>query len=140
MRHPLRVIALACALVVTPACALLPKFENPIAATQTIDQQAYALLSTYAAVLEEATDVVRDPATPSAVRRALGQAERAATPCVEKLQIAARTYVRARADLAAAGGNRTAITALTIAARRLNEAVDAARGPIGELQALVRGH
>jgi len=144
MNNPLRAIALACALALTPACTSLPKFENPIAAAQSVDQQAYALLSSYAAVLEEATDVVRNPATPSGLRRALGQAERAATPAADTLQIAATAYVRAKSDLAAITGDRTAIqratTALTIAARRLGDAIAAARAPIGELQVLVRGH
>lgn len=139
MHRPLRVIALACALAITPACASLPKFENPIAAAQSVDQQAYALLSSYAAVLEEATDVVRAPATPRSVRQAFSQAERAATPAVETLQIAASAYLRAKADIAA-NNNPNTITALTIAARRLDEAINAARGPIRELQALVRAH
>lgn len=143
MRHPLRVVALACALAVTPACASLPKIENPFALAQSVDQQAYALLSTYAAVLEEATDIARDPATPRAARQAMAQAERVATPAVETLEIAVTAYVRAKSDLAAAG-DQTAIqratTALTVAARRLGEAVDAARAPVGDLQALVRAH
>jgi hypothetical protein len=44
MRHPLRALALACALTFTPACAALQigstRFENPVAAAQTIDQRA----------------------------------------------------------------------------------------------------
>jgi hypothetical protein len=144
MRHPLRVIAFACVLACTPACAALPKIENPFAVTQSADQQAYALLSSYAAVLEEATDVVRDPATPPSVRRAMGLAERAATPAIETLEIAVSAYLRAKSDLAAAGGNQSALegasTALTIAARRLGEAIDAAKAPVSELQALVRAH
>ena len=87
MRHPLRVLALACALTVTPACASLQlgatRIENPIAAAQTLDQRAYALLHGYAAIVEEATDIVADPATPQAFKRALGQAERVATPAAE---------------------------------------------------------
>lgn len=139
MKHPLRVLALAVALSFTPACASLPKFENPFAAAQSVDQQAYALLATYAAALEEATDVVRDPATPPSVRQALGQAERAATPAVETLQIAARAYVRAKADLASRN-DQTTISALTIAANRLSEAIAAAQAPVSQLQTLVRGH
>ena len=84
MRHPMRVLALACALTVTSACASLQfgqtRIENPVAAAQSIDQRAYALLHAYAAIVEEATDIVADPATPLAFERALGQAERAATP------------------------------------------------------------
>lgn len=147
MRHPLRALALACALTVTPACASLQlgqtRLENPIAAAQTLDQRAYALLHAYAAVVEEATDVIADPATPLPFKRALGQAERAATPAVETLQITVTAYLRARADFEAASGasqpvlQRTA-TALSIAARRLNEAVAAAQAPISELEGLVR--
>jgi hypothetical protein len=147
MRHPLRSLALACALTFTPACASLQlgqtRFENPVAAARTLDQRAYALLHAYAAVVEEATDVVADPATPLPFKRALGQAERAATPAVETLQIAVSAYLRARADFdAASGSSQTTIqrttTALSVAARHLNEAVIAAQAPIAELEGLVR--
>lgn len=147
MRHPLRVLALACALTATPACAALQlgqtRIENPVAAAQSIDQRAYALLHAYAAIVEEATDIVADPATPLAFKRALGQAERAATPAAETLQIAVTAYMRARADFdAASGSNQTNIqrtaTALSVAARRLNEAVAAAQAPIAELEGLIR--
>jgi hypothetical protein len=145
MRHPLRALAVACALVLTPACAALQlgRIENPIEAAQTLDQRAYALLHAYAAIVEEATDIVADPATPPAFRRALAQAERAATPSVETLHIAVSAYMRARADFdATSGANQTTIertaSALSIAARRLNGAVAAAQAPIGELEGLVR--
>ncbi len=149
MRHPLRVLALACALSLTPACAALQlgqtRIENPIAAAQTIDQRAYALLHSYAAIVEEATDIVTDPATPLAFKRALGQAERVATPAAETLQIAVSAYIRARVDFdAASGANQSTIqraaTALSAAARHLNDAVAAAQAPIAELEGLVRAH
>lgn len=147
MLKPLRVLALAMALAATPACASLPigdtRLENPVDAGRTIDQRAYALLHAYAAVVEEATDIVRDPAAPLAFKRALGAAERSATPAVETLAIAVRAYVQARADFeAASGGNQSALqraaTALTIAAQRLSEAMAAAEAPIAELEGLVR--
>ncbi|MEZ5972510.1 MAG: hypothetical protein R3C31_11930 [Hyphomonadaceae bacterium] len=149
MRHPLRVLALACALTLTPACASLElgatRIENPLAAAQTIDQRAYALLHAYAAILEEATDIVADPATPLAFKQALGQAERVATPAAETLHVAVTAYMRARADFdAASGASQSTIqrsaTALSIAARRLNEAVAAAQAPIAELEGLIRAH
>ena len=103
MRHPMRVLALACALTLTPACAALQlgttRIENPIAAAQTIDQRAYALLHSYAAIVEEATDIVSAPATPHAFKRTLGQAERAATPATETLQIAVTAYVHEKVRL-----------------------------------------
>jgi hypothetical protein len=142
-----RALALGLALAATPACASLPfgetRMENPVAAARTLDQRAYALLHAYAAVVEEATDLVRDPATPAALKTTLGQAERAATPAAEALGIAVRAYVQARADFeAASDDNQSAIqratTALTVAARRLNEAMAAAETPITELEALVR--
>ncbi len=147
MRHPLRVLALTCALVATPACASLKigetTFENPIAAARTLDQRAYAVLNAYAAVIEEATDIVRDPAAPAAFKRALGQAERVATPAAETLEIAVATYLRAHADFEAASQAdattlQRATTALSIAARRLNEAIERAQTPINDLQDLVR--
>jgi len=147
MKRPLRVIALALALAATPACASLrlgqTQLENPVAAARTLDQRAYALLHAYAAVLEEATDIVRDPATPLAFKRALGEAERAATPAAEALGIAVRAYVEARADFEATSGDgqpalQRAATALTIAAQRLSEAMVAAEAPISELEGLVR--
>jgi hypothetical protein len=147
MRHPLRALALALAITATPACASMQvgqtRIENPVAAARTLDQRAYAALHAYAAVIEEATDIVRDPAAPLGFKRALGQAERIATPAAETLEIAVATYVRARADFEAASGVGTAeleraATALTIAARRLSEAIEAARAPIAELEDLVR--
>lgn len=148
MKHPIRTLALACALTLTPACASFrlghTQIENPASAARTPDQRAYALIHAYAAVIEEATDIVRDPATPPAFRRALGQAERVATPAVETMQIAVRAYVRARADFDAAVADRPTLertaAALTIAARRLNEAIAAAQAPIAELEGFVRAH
>jgi hypothetical protein len=147
MRHPLRILALAVALAATPACASLQlgstRIENPVAAARTLDQRAYAVLNAYAAVIEEATDIVRDPAAPLAFKRALGQAERAATPAAETLEIAVAAYVCARADFEAASGAsqptlERAAAVLTIAARRLSEAIDSAQAPIAELEDLVR--
>ena len=52
-------------------------------------------------------------------------------------------YIRARSDFEAASGQtqpslQRAATALTIAARRLSEAMQAAEAPIAELEDLVR--
>lgn len=147
MKHPLRALFLGVALACTPACAAFKLGDTqiaiPISAAHSIDQQAYALLHAYAAVLEEATDIVADPATPLAFKRALGQAERAATPAAQTLQISVRGYVRARAafDTASAGdasGVQRAAAALAIAARELSAAIAAAEAPIAELQGLVR--
>lgn len=147
MKNPLRTLALALALAATPACASLKvgqtEIVNPLAAARTLDQRAYALLHSYAAIIEEATDIVRDPAAPMAFKRALGQAERIATPAAETLEIAVASYVSARADFEAATGEsqptlERAAIGLTIAARRLSEAIAAAQNPITELEELVR--
>lgn len=147
MRHPLRAFALALAIAATPACASLQigetRFENPAAAARTLDQRAYAILNAYAAVIEEATDIARDPAAPIGFKRALGQAERVATPAAEMLEISVVAYIRARADFEAASGAtqptlQRAATALTIAARRLSDAMQTAEAPIAELEDLVR--
>lgn len=144
IRNPVRATLLALALAATPACASLntPKFENPIAAAQTADQKAYALLASYAAVLEEATGIVRDPALPASVKRALIRAESVATPAAETLRIAFVGYLRARADYEAIGNDRPkaekAAAALAIAAVRLDEALAAARGPFAEFAALTQ--
>ena len=147
MIRPFRVIALALMFAATPACASLPvhqtRLENPLPAARGLDQRAYALLHAYAAIVEEATDIVRDPAAPAAFKRALGQAERVATPAAETLGIAMRSYLRARADFeAAAGENSSALqrsaAALAIAAQRLSEAIEAAEAPLAELEGLVR--
>ncbi len=145
----LRALALGAALAATPACASLQlgetRIESPAAAARTLDQRAYAVLHAYAAVIEEATDIVRDPSVPMGLKRALGHAERAATPAAETLEIAVASYVSARADFEAASGDSAptlerAATALTIAARRLSEALAAAQAPVAELQDLVRAH
>lgn len=144
MRNPLRTMALAIALMAMPACAAVqtPKFENPVAVARTADQKAYALLASYAAVLEEATDLVRDPLVPVQVKQALVRAERVATPVAETLRIALVGYLRARADYEAIGADRTKLertaATLAIAAVRLDEAFAAARGPIGEFAALTQ--
>jgi hypothetical protein len=143
MKRPFRVIALALVLAATPACTSLrlgqAQIENPVSAARTLDQRAYALLSAYAAVVEEATDILRDPGAPAPFKRALGQAERAATPAAETLGVAVRAYVQARADFEAASGEsaQRSASALAIAARRLGEAIEAAEAPIAELQRLV---
>ncbi|MEZ5996067.1 MAG: hypothetical protein R3C25_09945 [Hyphomonadaceae bacterium] len=147
MRRILSVLALALLLAALPACAQLrigdSQIDNPVAAARTLDQRAYALLNAYAAVIEEATDVVRDPATPVSVMRALARAERAATPAAETLEIAVAAYMRAQADFeAASSASQTdlerAASALTIAARRLNDAIAAAQAPIGDLEDIIR--
>lgn len=147
MRHALRTIALALAIAATPACASVragqTEIVNPVSAARTLDQRAYALLHSYAAIIEEATDIVRDPAAPMAFKRALGQAERIATPAAETLEIAIAAYVNARADFEAATSEsqptlERAATGLTIAARRLGEAIAAAQTPVTELEELVR--
>jgi hypothetical protein len=147
MKHPIRALALGVALAATPACASLQlgdnRFENPAATAQTLDQRAYAVLNAYAAVIEEATDIVRDPNAPIGFKRALGATERLATPAAETLEIAVDAYVRARRDFEAASGASQpvldrAATALAIAARRLSEAIEAAQPAITELEDLVR--
>ena len=147
MRNTLRTIALALAIAATPACASVragqTEIANPVSAARTLDQRAYALLHSYAAIIEEATDIVRDPAAPMAFKRALGQAERIATPAAETLEIAIAAYVSARADFEAATSEsqptlERAATGLTIAARRLGEAIAAAQTPVTELEELVR--
>lgn len=147
MRHPLRTFALALALAATPACASIragqTEIVNPVSAARTLDQRAYALLHSYAAVIEEATDIVRDPNAPMAFKRALGQAEAVATPTAETLEIAIAAYMKARADFETATSEsqptlERAATGLTIAARRLGEAIAAAQAPVTELEELVR--
>jgi hypothetical protein len=147
MRHRLRAVALGLALAVTPACAAFQvgatRFENPVTAARTLDQRAYVILNTYAAVIEEATDTVRDPAAPLALKCALGQAERIATPSAQTLQIAVVAYVSARADFETATDEsqpalERAAAGLSIAARRLSEAIEAAEAPISEPEDLVR--
>jgi hypothetical protein len=147
MNHPLRALALSLAIATTPACASLQigetTLENPAAAARTLDQRAYAIRNAYAAVIEEATDIIRDPAAPIGFKRALGQAERVATPAAETLEIAVVAYIRARSDFEAASSAtqptlQRAATALSIAARHLSEAMQAAEAPISELEDLVR--
>jgi hypothetical protein len=146
MHRPFRVLALALALFAIPACAALPiaspRLENPLVAARTLDQRAYALLHAYAGVIEEATDIVRDPTTPPAVLSALAGAERIATPAAESLSVAVRAYLSAQAQLEAASARdpsdtAKAATALASAATDLNQAIAAAQAPVAELSALV---
>ena len=100
-----------------------------------------ALLAGYAAVLEEAAELVRDPALPAEAKRALIRAERVATPAAATLRIAFVTWLRARADYEASAGlpsrDRAAAT-VAIAAMRLDEAIRAANEPFAEFAALIR--
>lgn len=144
-KHPLRVAVLALTMAVTlPSCASVP-IANPIAAARTLDQQAYAVLDTYAVLVEEATKIVADPAVPIAAKRALGQAERVATPAAQIVESALAAYMRARADFEAASGQsptalQRAADALGIAGRRLSQAIAAASPAITQLQTLVHSH
>lgn len=143
MKHPVRVIALACALAFTPACAALHlNAPNPIAAAQTDDQRAYALIQSYAALIEAATAIIRDPAVPLEAKRAIGRAEAAATPSVQTLEIAFSAYLRARtAYEAASGGDDStlarALNALNAATQALGQAIARAQAPVSELQSLI---
>ncbi len=141
MRHPFRVLLLAVALAATPACAGLQ--HTQIIAPPALDQHAYGLVQGYAALLEEAADVIADPATPPALRDAMARSERLATPAVEMLAAAAGVHARARADFEAAASaadelaQRRAASALQSAARRLSEAEANALAPVSELQMLL---
>jgi hypothetical protein len=143
MRLPFRVFALACALALTPACAALHfNAPNPIAAAQTNDQRAYALIESYGALVETATIIVRDPSIPIEAKRALGRAEAAATPAVQTLEIAFSAYLRSRAEYEAASRSddsamTRAVNALNVAARALGQALARAQAPVAELQALI---
>jgi hypothetical protein len=145
MPKKLRALALGVALALTPAGAactsLSAKVENPLAAARTPDQAAFALLQTYASVLEEATDLVQRPNVPIEVKRALGAAESAATPALDLTRIAVVAYLRARADYESARDRPSlerAAAGLAIAGVRLEEAMRAARQPLGALQDAVR--
>ncbi len=137
----IRAALLAAALTAVPACAIV-RLDNPVAAARTIDQQAYALISTYAAILEEAGDVVRDPMTTRAVKQGLARAERIATPAVETLKIAVVAYLKADADWRATPPNATdaerRAAALRAATLHLQQAVAAARPPIEALSAALK--
>lgn len=142
IKHPMRAALLALFMVTAlPSCASV-QLANPVAAARTLDQQAYAVLDTYAVLVEEATKVVADPNVPIGVKRALGQAERVATPATQVVESALAAYIRARADFEAASGqSQTALQrasdALSIAGQRLSQAIAAASPAISELQSLV---
>lgn len=121
MLNRLRASALVCVLAAVPACAALNPID-PIAVAQTPDQQAFALLSAYAAVLETAADLARDPAVPAAVKRALSEAEATATPVVLALAAAFDAYAQ---------------TPDEAAAQALADATARAQSPLVALQAAV---
>lgn len=124
MKRFLRVIAMALVMAATPACATYaPRSENLFAAAETVDQRAYALLNTYAAVLEEAADLARDPAVPIELKQALARAEATATPAVEALNAALRVHLEMRDDASAV---------------RLRETSEAAEAPVAAVARLVR--
>lgn len=122
MIRRLRVCALALALAATPACVSLTPL-NPFAAARSADQQAYALIGAYALAVEEATVLVRSPATPRAVKVALAEAEARATPAIELVKVAAIAYRRAETETTSAA---------------LASAIAEAQAPITALTALLR--
>ncbi len=140
MKHPIRALALACALTLTPACAALHlNAPNPIAAAQTDDQRAYAVIESYGALVETASVIVRDPSVPIEAKRAIGRAEAAATPSVQTLEIAFSAYLRARAAYDATSRSddaaRTrALNVLNAASQALGQAIARAQAPVAELQ------
>jgi hypothetical protein len=141
----LRALALGLALALAPGCASLKPpsgaIANPIAAAKTADQKAYALIESYALVLEEAQTLVRDARTPQGVKRALGEAERAATPAIETLKIAVVQYLRAKDayDALAPGAEaQRAAQTLAIAAAGLADALQQAEDPVRTLIAIAR--
>lgn len=133
MKRMLGALLFALALAVTPACISLPDAASPIAASQTLEQRAYALVLAYAAALEEGADIAADPATPPAFRRALGEAERAAAPVVTALQAALLAYLRARAAANDAGDQTPTLAAMA----ELDGAVAAAEGPLQRFEKLL---
>jgi hypothetical protein len=108
---------------------------NPVFAAETLEQRALALLETYTALLETATEVLADVRTPRRVADGLIRAEAVATPAVETAEIALAAYGRARARYEA--DPRGAAAALAIAAGELETALAQAAGPVGALQALL---
>ncbi|MBC7770549.1 MAG: hypothetical protein H7124_17345 [Phycisphaerales bacterium] len=125
MHRTLRALALGFALACVPACASVFPPVTEQHASQTLEQRAYVLLNGYAAVLEEAADLVRDLDTPPAVIRALAQAEAAATPSVEALHQALTAY--AAADAATRASRTDA----------LSQAIEAAEAPVAAMRGLV---
>jgi hypothetical protein len=141
LKYPLkragRALAFALALAATPACATM-NLDNPVAIAQTADQKAYALLASYAAVLETAGALVRDPALPVETRRALIRAEAVATPAAGALRAAYVAYLRARAEYAAKpAASEDAAASMAVAAVRLEAAIEAATAPVGAMSALL---
>lgn len=121
MKHALRTLALAFALAAAPACSTL-RAADPAPAQARLEQNAYALIGAYALMLDEATALVQNPATPRAVKAALAQAEQNATPAVELVKIAAIAHRRA---------------ATGAAGEALARALSEAQGPAAALAQLV---
>ena len=71
---------------------------NPISIAETPSQKAYAIERSYNVLLETAVALASDSATPNSLKRALGRAERAATPVIDSLSDAVTDYVVARAN------------------------------------------
>lgn len=137
MRY-LRAAALALVLGLASGCSSLPlpgggRLESPIPAAASLEIQAYGVLQTYAAVLEEAGDLVRRPQTPTRLVETLARAEALATPAVEAVAIALTEYLRARAELESTPGEGAARTA-AVAGAALAQALARAQEPLGALR------
>jgi hypothetical protein len=143
MRHPFHALALACALTLAPACATLHlNVPNPVAAAQTDDQRAYAVIESYGALVEAATVIIRDPSVPIEAKRVIGRAEAAATPSVQTLEIAFSAYLRAREAYTSVSHTdddalTRALNTLNAASQALGQAIERAQAPVAELQSLI---
>ena len=135
MMRSLRVAVAALLLLVASACAAL-HLDDPLAAAKTPDQEAYALMETYAAMLEEGAKLAADPAAPASVKRSLAGAEAVATPAVQSLKAALEAHLDAeRAGASDPAAAARAAAAIAEAAARLADAIAAAQGPIRAVQA-----
>ncbi|MBI1187734.1 MAG: hypothetical protein GC206_10480 [Alphaproteobacteria bacterium] len=122
-RGALVACALGAALSLMPACALTP-IEQP-AAEAALGHRGYTLIAAYAAALEDAAELLSDPAVAPSLRRALKEAEAAASTAVAALQAALAESIRTQMNgalhetILAAEGHITRFQALVdVAARR----------------------
>ena len=141
---PLRLLARSLGRRHAPPCTSAAARRSPIRQTprKRPIQRAYALLASYAALVETATGIIREPNVPVEAKRALGRAEAVATPAVHTLEAAFAAYLRTRSAFEASAeadqsGVSRAAAALSAASQALSDAIEAARAPIADLQALV---
>ncbi len=132
-RRPAHAAAL---LLTVAACSTVDRYV-PSTAAETVQQHAYAVFGTYAAVVEAAANIAESPETPFEVVEATARVAFAARPVMKTMLEAVVAVERARQAVTAE--EQGAAERLDSTLVELERAVRRARPVLNELLSLVAG-